>query len=124
MEIGGRRVYLTAWVNGPERSGDRMQHHTIAAAMLGAVLVAGCVTNAPLAPIPAPIPPPMAETIPKPPVSPTPLMWQTGHWDWTGSAYVWVPGQYVTAEGHSNVWLPAFWEKTEAGWVWHPAHWG
>jgi hypothetical protein len=102
-----------------------MQHHAIAAAMLGAVFaVAGCVTNGPPSPVPAPIPAPMAETIPKPPVSPTPLIWQTGHWDWTGGGYVWVPGQYVAAEGHSNVWNPAFWERTEAGWVWHPAHWG
>jgi WXXGXW repeat (2 copies) len=121
MVIGGDRVHLTAWVNGPKRPGDRMLRHAIAAAALGAVLIfAGCATNGP----PAPIPAPMAESIPKPPVSATPLIWQTGHWDWTGNAYVWVPGQYVTAEGHSNIWNPAFWEKTAAGWVWHPAHWG
>ena len=35
----------------------------------------------------------------QPPVSPVPLVWQPGHWDWTGSSYVWAPGQYVDAGG-------------------------
>ena len=48
---------------------------------------------------PAPMPPPMAETMPRPPVSPVPLIWQPGHWDWTGSSYVWAPGQYVDLGG-------------------------
>ena len=72
---------------------------------------------------PAPVPPPMAETIPKPPVSAVPLMWQPGHWDWSGSAFVWAPGQYVDAAGHSGTWMPGWWEKTDSGWVWRAGHW-
>jgi hypothetical protein len=72
---------------------------------------------------PAQMPPPMAETIPKPPVSPVPLSWQPGHWDWTGSSFVWVPGQYVDAARASGTWMPPFWEKTDSGWAWRSAHW-
>ena len=81
--------------------------------------LAACAGGTP----PAPIPPPMAETVPLPPVSPVPLVWQPAHWDWTGSAYVWTPGQYVDTTGHSGTWMQGWWERTDSGWVWHPAHW-
>ncbi len=84
------------------------------------LLLAACVASS--GP-PAAIPPPMAETVPKPPVSPLPLVWQPGHWDWTGSSYVWIPGQYVDTAGHGSTWMPGWWEKLDSGWVWHPAHW-
>ena len=82
------------------------------------LLLAACASEPP-----APVPAPMAETIPKPPVSPQPLIWQPGHWDWSGSSFVWVPGQYVTAGGHSGNWMPGYWEKSDAGWAWRSAHW-
>ena len=41
------------------------------------VLLVGCSEPSP----PAPIPPPMAEAVPKPPVSAEALVWQPGHWD-------------------------------------------
>jgi hypothetical protein len=97
-----------------------MKRQTIVAALLGVSLIlGGCITEFSPPAIPAPI----AETIPKPPVSPTPLIWQPGHWDWTNSAYVWIPGQYVSSAGHGNLWMAGFWEKTPSGWVWHLAHW-
>jgi hypothetical protein len=97
-----------------------MKRRVFAAALFGAtMLLAGCVSDNP----PAPIPAPMAESIPRPPVSARPLIWQPGHWDWTGSAYVWIPGQYVAAESHGNHWMTGYWEKAGAGWVWQPAHW-
>ena len=83
------------------------------------LLVTACASSEP----PAPVPAPMAETIPKPPVSPVPLIWQSGYWNWTGNSYVWVPGQYVSAAGNSGRWMPAYWERTGSGWTWHPAHW-
>ncbi len=91
--------------------------HLTALALLA--LLAACATSAP----PAPIPPAQPEAIPKPPVSAVPLTWQPGHWDWTGSTYVWVPGQYIDLDGHSATWMPPYWEKTPSGWVWRPAHW-
>ena len=83
------------------------------------LLLAACVSGGP----PAPIPAPMAEIVPKPPVSPVPLMWQPGHWDWTGSSYAWLPGQYVDATGHGSTWTAGWWEQTGSGWVWHSARW-
>jgi WXXGXW repeat (2 copies) len=91
-----------------------MKHRAVAALLV----VAACASGPP-----APVPAPMAETIPKPPVSAVALIWQPGHWDWSGHSFVWVPGQYVDAAGHSGNWMPGFWEKTDSGWVWHPAHW-
>ena len=72
---------------------------------------------------PAQIPPPMAESVPKPPVSAAPLMWQPGYWDWTGSSFVWVPGQYVEATAPVRAWVPSYWEGTPGGWVFQRAHW-
>ena len=89
------------------------------AAALAVLLLAACTPAGP----PAPIPPPMAETIPKPPVSATPLTWQPGHWDWTGTSYVWAPGQYVDLAGRPANWMPPYWQQTGGGWVWQPGHW-
>ena len=83
-------------------------------------LLTGCA--APSAP-PPPVPAPLAEAPPKPPVTTTPLLLQPGHWDWTGSSYVWQPAQFVPSEGHSNMWMPGYWAMTNGGWAWQPAHW-
>jgi hypothetical protein len=96
-----------------------MNRRIVAGLLFGsALMLAGCIP-----PPPAPIPPPMAEVIPNPPVSSVPLMWQPGHWDWTGNSFVWAPGQYVQSAGHGGTWMPGWWQQTGAGWVWQPAHW-
>jgi len=98
-----------------------MKHPAIAAALLGAAwILAGCVPDSPP---PPPPPAPVVETMPLPPVSASPLIWQPGHWDWNGSGYVWARGQYVPARGHGNLWVPGWWSRSDAGWVWQPAHW-
>lgn len=78
-----------------------------------------CSTANPYPPVPAPL----VEAMPNPPVSAQELTWQPGHWDWNGSGYVWQPGQYVPSAGHTNMWEPGFWAKTDGGWAWQPAHW-
>jgi hypothetical protein len=98
----------------------RRRATTSAAVLLASLLALGaCGPSAPPAPIPAPLP----ESIPKPPVSASQMIWQPGHWDWTGSSYVWVPGQFVEAAGHGSDWMPGWWEKTDSGWAWRPGHW-
>lgn len=92
------------------------------AATLG--LLAGCTGNTatganPYPPVPAPI----AETMPKPPVTAESLVWQPGHWDWNGSGYVWQPGQYVSLAGHGSLWQPGWWSRTSDGWSWQAPHW-
>ena len=89
-----------------------MRYRSITAALIGAAwILAGCTTINP----PVPVPAPMAETMPKPPVSAEPLIWQPGHWDWTGAAMSGYRAPYVSAEGHSIRWMPGFWEQTGAG---------
>jgi hypothetical protein len=29
----------------------------------------------------------------------------------------------VPAAGHGNLWVPGWWSRSNAGWVWQPAHW-
>jgi hypothetical protein len=95
-------------------------------AFYAALLLAGCTPQSTTQVITAPpqVPAPVPETIPKPPVTAETLMWQPGHWDWTGSGYAWQPGQYVPAAGHGYLWMPGYWDNTpSSGWVWQPAHW-
>ena len=51
------------------------------------------------------------------------LIWQPGHWDWTGSSYVWVPGQYVDRDGPQQTLDARLLGEDRVGWVWRPAHW-
>ena len=102
-----------------------MSFRLAVAALLGAGLLAGCAnqTETMATPPYPPVPPPMTETVPKPPVTAEPLMWQPGHWDWTGTGYTWAPGQYIPAAGHGPLWVPGWWSRTPTGWKWEPAHW-
>ncbi len=70
-----------------------------------------------------PVPPPLAETIGKPPVTAVPLLWQPGFWDWTGAGYVWRPGRYVARGTHSNLFMPGYWKLEDGAYRWSPAHW-
>jgi WXXGXW repeat (2 copies) len=97
-----------------------MRHRWTQAALLATTwLLASCAVVS----APPPVPPLQVETIPNPPVSAEQLIWQPGHWDWTGSGFAWVPGQYVTAAGHGNLWQPGYWVQGPSGFIWQPAHW-
>ncbi len=95
------------------------------ATLLCAGLLAGCAQQPVVAAAPPypPVPPPLAEQIPKPPVTPDALVWRPGYWDWNGTSYVWQPGQYVSAAGHGPLWQLGWWNMTSTGWRWEPAHW-
>ncbi len=95
-----------------------------AAAMLAAGLVlAGCVAAPPAAPPYPPVPPVRPETLPKPPVSEAPLIWEPGHWDWSGTTYNWQAGAWVPRAGHGTMWQDGYWEKKGDTWSWLPGHW-
>ena len=83
-------------------------------------LIAGC---APVVVGPPPKPPLRTEQIPLPPASDSPVTWQPGHYDWTGTDYVWVPGEWVSSAGHGIMWQDGEWEGTPPALVWVPAHW-
>ncbi len=91
----------------------------------GLFLLAGCVSPAvEPAGLPYPAPPPMpAETIPMPPVSEDALIWQPGHWDWTGGGYIWREGRWVPRGEHGTQWMPGYWAREGGVWNWMPAHW-
>ena len=94
--------------------------------MLAAALaLSACVSvtdNAAQNPYPSP-PPNPTEVIPKPPVSEAPLVWQPGHWDYTGSGYVYQSGKWVLREGHGTLWQDGYWAATNGTLAWIPAHW-
>ncbi len=91
--------------------------------MLMLALLGGCAADIgsgnPYPPVPAPMP----EAMTKPPVTAEPMLWQPGHWDWTGSGYTWAPGQWVSSAGHGDRFMPGWWSKTGDGWVWQAPHW-
>ncbi len=70
-----------------------------------------------------PKPPLPTERIPLPPAADESVTWQPGHYDWTGTAYVWVPGEWVRSAGHGIVWQDGQWRGEGRNWVWVPAHW-
>ncbi len=97
---------------------------TTLAALLAVGLLTSCAHDQTAATPPfPPVPEPIPEAPPLPPVAAEPLMWQPGHWDWNGSGYDWAKGQYVPAAGHGNLWTPGWWSRTPAGWTWLPPHW-
>jgi hypothetical protein len=103
-----------------------MRYRALLLALCTAGLLAGCGqpgTTVQATDMPPTVPPLRPETMPKPPVTPEALMWQPGHWDWTGTTYVWQPGEYVPAAGHGNLWMPGYWARTPSGWSWQAPHW-
>ena len=92
--------------------------------LLGAtcLALAGCVPPPP--PGPPPVPPLQPETMGKPPPTGDALIWQPGHWVWTGSGYGWIQGEFVSAAGHGVMWMPGYWAQAPDGsYIWQPAHW-
>lgn len=91
--------------------------------------LAGCVQPPPTAVVianpypPVPAVPATAGFVPKPPVSATPLIWQPGHWEWTGNAYAWIQGRWVERAGHGTLWQDGFWSNVNGVWTWIPGHW-
>jgi len=87
-------------------------------------------TPAPVAVAPrtAPTRPPAvhAELVPPPPGG-GPVVWQPGHWDYTGDAgnrWAWHDGHYVPPPPGETTWVPGRWSHASNGsWVWIDGHW-
>jgi hypothetical protein len=82
-----------------------------------ALSVTGCVVE-PANPYP-PVPAPRVEVVPPAPARA--VVWQPGHYQWNGAAYVWVPGRYIARTG--GRWVRGHWQRAGGGWVWVRAHW-
>ena len=50
-------------------------------------------------------------------------VWTRGHWRWTRTDYVWVPGRWVVRPRPAAIWVDGYWERRSAGWVWIAGHW-
>ncbi len=72
---------------------------------------------------PPPVPAMPAEQVPAPPRSRVSLIWQPGHYDWNGSAYVWIPGEWVDRAGHGTLWQDGHWRRSGPTSEWVPARW-
>ena len=70
-----------------------------------------------------PLPPMQAEEIPLPPTSRVEVIWRPGYYDWNGTEYVWVPGEWVERAGHGTTWQDGYWNGAPPNSVWVPAHW-
>lgn len=80
----------------------------------------GCGSSTPGHP---PVPPVPAENVPAPPEPRVALIWRPGHYDWDGTSYVWIPGEWVERAGHGTLWQDGYWQRTGGTEVWVPAHW-
>jgi len=57
-------------------------------------------------------------------VAPGPrYVWVGGYHRWTGRAYVWSPGRWVTPPRHRTAWIPARWVHDRRGWYLVPGRW-
>ena len=76
---------------------------------------------------PTPPPPPQSELVPPPPPGSGPVVWQPGHWAYTGVAgnpWSWVSGEYVMPPPGEATWIPGQWQQTPDGtWMWVTGHW-
>jgi hypothetical protein len=80
-------------------------------------------------PTTAPAEPPTAhaEMVPRPPSGAGPVVWQPGHWDYTGMAgdpWAWHDGHYVPPPPGETTWVPGRWSQAPNGsWIWIDGHW-
>jgi hypothetical protein len=57
-------------------------------------------------------------------VAPGPgYVWTPGYWQWTGTDYVWVSGNWVVRPRPSAVYVRGHWERRAGGYVWIPGRW-
>jgi hypothetical protein len=73
-------------------------------------------------------PPPVhAELVPPPPAGGGPMVWQPGHWDYTGKTgnpWAWHHGHYEPPPQGETTWVPGRWSHVPNGsWIWLHGHW-
>lgn len=68
-----------------------------------------------------------AELVPPPPLGSGPMVWQPGHWDYTGKAgkpWAFHRGHYVPPPRGETTWVPGWWSHVPNGsWIWVHGHW-
>ena len=76
---------------------------------------------------PGPPPAPQPELVPPPPSASISSYWQPGHWNWSGSNWVWVEGEYIQRSVPpipTAVWVQGQWvAQPTGGYAWIEGHW-
>lgn len=96
-----------------------MRRVAFATALCGLLLQGCAAANVGHPPVPAPL----SEQIPLPPVSAVQQVWRPGDYDWNGTDYSWVPGQWLARGDHGLTWQDGHWDGVNAAAVWIPGHW-
>ncbi|MCE5326084.1 MAG: YXWGXW repeat-containing protein [Planctomycetaceae bacterium] len=68
-----------------------------------------------------PPPVPLAESIPT--VPDDDYVWIPGYWDWTGSDYQWVRGQWMLPPGTARVWVPPRYDLRAGRYFYYRGYW-
>lgn len=50
-------------------------------------------------------------------------VWVKGHWQWDGSQWVRIHGQWVLKPSDSALWVPGYWTKHHDHWRWTEGYW-
>jgi WXXGXW repeat (2 copies) len=104
----------------------RVLMSTVAAALLSAGVLTGCVVT-PVGPD-AYVTGTVAIAPPAAPVeyygvAPAPgFIWAAGYWNWVGGRHVWVAGHWMRGRPGYR-WVPHRWVRAGGGWRLAPGHW-
>ena len=79
---------------------------------------ADLTVHAPVAP-----PPPRQETQAQQSKPATDAVWSTGHWQWNGDSFVWVPGAWRLPPSAGHRWRAPTWRAGRSGSVFVPGGW-
>ncbi len=97
--------------------------------LLQAMMIAGLIGAAAVAPFPAEAqvyvrvgpPRPLYERRPPPPRAG--YAWHAGYQRWDGSRYVWTPGEYVAPPRPHAYWVQGRWVNGPRGYYWREGYW-
>ncbi len=66
--------------------------------------------------------PPTPKTEIQPPKPDGDVIWVGGRWKWE-SAWVWLPGRWVSKPYRNAIWVAGRWQRRGRVWIWVPGHW-
>lgn len=99
----------------------RLPTKPILGALLLTIGLSGLAAAQPGPPYPG-VPALREERIPPPPPGAR-MVWEPGHWRWTGASYAWIGGHYARPGRYSNRWVHGHWANRGGRWVWVEPHW-
>lgn len=68
-------------------------------------------------------PPPVMFEEPPENYKPRSQTWRPGYWDYNGSNFHWVSGEFIARPSPTAVWSPDHWAEHTYGWGFVPGYW-